>query len=124
MVVVLIVFFPVLVSTVTAIDGVDRDLVDLVRAMGAGPRQVMRTVLLPAAIPGFFAGLRIASAYAVGGAVVGELVGGDSGLGVFIQASKKSYRVDRIFVAVAIIASSPPSCSCSSTRPVAGRRRG
>ena len=103
-VVVLIVFFPVLVSTVTAIDDVDRDLVDLVRSMGAGPRQVMRTVLLPAAIPGFFAGLRIAAAYAVGGAVVGELVGGDSGLGVFIQASKKSYQVDRIFVAVAIIA--------------------
>jgi ABC-type nitrate/sulfonate/bicarbonate transport system permease component len=103
-VVALIVFFPVLVSIVTAIDQADPDLVELVRSMGAGPRQVMRLVLLPSAVPAFFSGLRIAAAYTVGGAVIAEFVNPNGGgLGVFITRSRQSYAVDRIFVAVAII---------------------
>lgn len=103
-VVALIVFFPVVVSTVAGLTGVDRDMVDLVRSMGASRRQVLRTVLIPAGIPAFFAGLRISAAYAVAGAVIGELVGAESGLGLFIDRSRASYQVDRIFAAVALIA--------------------
>ena len=103
-VVALIVFFPVLVSLVTAIDQADADLVELVRSMGAGPRQVMRLVLMPSAVPAFFAGLRIAAAYTVGGAVIAEFVNPNGGgLGVFITRSRQAYAVDRIFVAVAIV---------------------
>lgn len=103
-VVALIVFFPVVVSTVAALTGVDRELIALVRSMGASRGQVLRTILVPAAIPAFFAGLRISSAYAVAGAVVGEWVGASSGLGIFIDRARTSFRVDRIFVAVAVIA--------------------
>lgn len=103
-VVALIVFFPVVVSTVAGLTGVDREMVDLVRSMGASRRQVLRTVLIPAGIPAFFSGLRISAAYAVAGAVIGELVGAQSGLGLFIDRSRASYQVDRIFVGIALIA--------------------
>ncbi len=103
-VVALIVFFPVAVSTVAGLTSVDREMVDLVRSMGAGRLQVLRIVLVPAAVPAFFSGLRISAAYAVAGAVVGEWVGASSGLGIFIDRSKASFRVDRVFVAVVIIA--------------------
>lgn len=103
-VVALIVFFPVVVSTVAGLAGVDREMVELVRSMGASRWQVLRTVLAPAAVPAFFAGLRISAAYAVAGAVVGEWVGASSGLGLFIDRSKASFRVDRVFVAVVVVA--------------------
>lgn len=102
-VVALITFFPVAVSTISGLTAADPDLLDLVRSMGAGPGRVLRTVRIPSAIPSFFAGLRIAAAYAVAGAVIGELVAGDRGLGIFISRSRSSFRVDRIFVAVVLI---------------------
>lgn len=103
-VVALIVFFPVVVSTVAGLTGVDAEMVGLVRSMGAGRMQVLRMVAIPAAIPAFFSGLRISSAYAVAGAVVGEWVGASSGLGLFIDRSKASFRIDRVFVAIVIVA--------------------
>jgi putative hydroxymethylpyrimidine transport system permease protein len=103
-VVALVSFFPVVVSTVAGLRSADRDLLDLVRSMGADRRQVLRMVLAPGALPSFFAGLRIAAAYAVAGAVIGEYVGGSRGLGIFITRSQASFRTDRIFAAVAVVA--------------------
>ncbi|MFN0090505.1 MAG: ABC transporter permease [Acidimicrobiales bacterium] len=103
-VVVLIVFFPVAVSTAAGLSGVDRELVELVRSMGGGRRAVLRLVLLPGAIPAFFAGLQISAAYAVAGAVFGELIGAEAGLGLFISRSQRAFRVDQVFVGVAAVA--------------------
>lgn len=103
-VVALIAFFPVAVSTAGALTGADTEMTGLVRSMGANRLQVMRYVLFPSALPAFFAGLKIAAAYAVAGAVIGEWVGASSGLGLFITRSQRSFRVDQIFVAVAVVA--------------------
>jgi len=103
-VVALITFFPVVVSTTAGLTAVDPDLLDLVRSMGARPGQILRVVRVPSAVPSFFAGLRIAAAYAVAGAVIGELVAGNRGLGVFINRSSASFRIDRVFVAVVVVA--------------------
>ena len=103
-VVALVGFFPIVVSTVDAIDGADEEMVDLVRSMGARSWQVMRYVRVPSAVPGFFAGMKIASAYAVLAAIIGEWAGATSGLGIYIQRSQASYRIDQVFVAIVIVA--------------------
>src|SRR3546814_15001175 len=82
----------------------EHDLVELARAYGAGRLQVLRTVLVPSAVPAFFAGLQISATYAILGAVIAEWVGASSGLGLFITRSQTSSRIDRVFVAVAVIA--------------------
>jgi len=97
-------FFPITVATVDGLVSADREMVGLVRSMGAGRLAVLRYVLIPSALPSFFAGLKIAAAYAVLGAVIGEWVGAESGLGLFITRAQTSFRVDRVFVAVFIIA--------------------
>lgn len=103
-VVALVTFFPVAVATAGGLLGVDRQLVDLVRMAGASRRQELRHVRLPHAMAALFDGLRIAAAYTVAGAVVGEWTGASSGLGVYISRSQASFRVDQVFVAVAIVA--------------------
>lgn len=105
LVVAMVGFFPIVVSTVDGLAGADADMIALVRSMGANRWQVLRHVRIPAAVPAFFAGLKIAAAYAVTAAVVGEWVGTSSGhgLGLLINRSRASFRTDELFVAIAVI---------------------
>ncbi|MCK9485954.1 MAG: ABC transporter permease [Dehalococcoidia bacterium] len=104
LVVALIGFFPIVVSTTDGLLRAEGDLVELARSYGAGRLQVLRTILIPSAVPAFFAGLQISATYAVLGAVIAEWVGASSGLGLFITRSQTAFRADRVFVAVVVIA--------------------
>ena len=79
LVAILIVFFPVMVNVLTAVRGVDPDLVNLARAFKATRAQIFWKIEFPTSMPPMFAGLRIGSTLAVVGVVVGELVGGNHG---------------------------------------------
>jgi ABC-type nitrate/sulfonate/bicarbonate transport system permease component len=92
------------VSTADGLIHADREMVELVRSMGGNRRQVLRAVLIPSAVPSFFAGLQIGAAYAVIGAVIAEWMGASSGLGLFITRSQRAFRTDQIFMAVVLIA--------------------
>ena len=81
---VLLTFFPLMINTAAGLASVERERLELMQSMKASGWKTFRLVKLPSALPFIFAGLEMAAAYAVLGAVVGEFVGGTSGLGVLI----------------------------------------
>ncbi|MEM8903981.1 MAG: ABC transporter permease [Actinomycetota bacterium] len=103
-VVALIAFFPVAISTLDSLLGADAELVELFRGLGAGRLTTLWRVRLPAAGPGFFAGMKVSAAYAMFGAVIAEWMGASVGLGVYLQRSQASFRTDQLFAAVIVIA--------------------
>jgi NitT/TauT family transport system permease protein len=96
----LIVFFPVLINTIVGLRAVPENLRDVMRAMRATPRQTLLLLEIPAALPVFFAGLRVGATLSVIGAVVGELVGASQGLGFLINLGRGQYDTALVFVAV------------------------
>jgi NitT/TauT family transport system permease protein len=96
----LIVFFPVLINTVVGLRSVPAELRDLMRSLLASRWQTFTYLELPAAMPVFLGGLRIGATLAVIGAVVGELVGADAGLGFLINLGRGQYDTALVFVAV------------------------
>lgn len=102
-VVVLVCFFPVVVSLVQGFAAVDQDMINLMLSMGAKRYQIIRWVKIPAALPSFFGGLKIAATYSIMGAVIGEWLGGKEGLGVYMMRVKNSYRLDSFFAAIGLI---------------------
>jgi len=95
-----IAFFPVMVNVLTAIRTVDPDLVNLARAFTATRAQIFWKIEFPASLPPLFAGLRIASTLAVVGVVVGELVGGNVGLGYLLAFGEGQANTAMVFVAI------------------------
>ncbi len=83
----LISFFPIVVSTVVGLKSVETEMIDLVRSMGARTGKIMWRVRGPSALPQMFAGFKIAVCLAVVGAIVGEFVGSDRGLGFLLLTS-------------------------------------
>jgi NitT/TauT family transport system permease protein len=96
----LIVFFPVLVNTVVGVRAVPRLLHDLMGSLRASRWQTLRLLELPAALPILLGGLRIGATLSVIGAVVGELVGSDKGLGFLVNLARGQYDTALVFVAV------------------------
>ncbi len=96
----LIVFFPVLVNTIVGIRAVPRSLHELMRSLHASRWQVLHHLEIPAAQPIFLGGLRIGATLSVIGAVVGEFVGADKGLGFLINVGRGQYDTALVFVAV------------------------
>jgi NitT/TauT family transport system permease protein len=74
----------VLVTSIAGFKAVDTDRIDLLRSLSASPWQIFRKAKFPTALPYIFAGLNMAAAFSVVGAVVGEFVGAQAGLGVLI----------------------------------------
>jgi len=102
-VVTLVCFFPVAVSMAEGMQAADADMVKLLQVMGASRWQTIKLILIPAALPSFFAGLKIAGTYAMMGAVIGEWLGASSGLGVFMTRASHAYQADSVFAAIMII---------------------
>lgn len=96
----LIVFFPILINTIVGIRSVPEDLRDLMHSLQATRWQTFALLEIPAALPVLLGGLRIGATLSVIGAVVGEFVGGDRGLGFLINDARFRYDTALVFVAV------------------------
>jgi NitT/TauT family transport system permease protein len=96
----LIVFFPVLVNTVVGLRAVPRSLNELMRSLHASRSQMLFYLEIPVALPVFLGGLRIGATLSVIGAIVGEFVGADKGLGFLINVGRGQFDTALVFVAV------------------------
>ena len=89
------VFFTTLIGTVVGLRSADRSSLELIRAYGGGRFKQLVKVRLRAALPSFFAALCIAAPAAMLGAIIGEYLGGESGLGVAMINSQQAFEVER-----------------------------
>lgn len=96
----LTVFFPVLVNTVVGVRAVPDSLRDLMSSLQATPLQMLLQLEIPASLPVLLGGLRIGATLSVIGAVVGEFVGSDRGLGFLINVGRGQYDTALVFVAL------------------------
>lgn len=102
-VVVIVCFFPVVISLSDGLENVDKDLINHFKLMGASKLKRFFHLKLPYGIINFFSGLRIAATYSIMGAVIGEWLGGDKGLGVYMTRARSTYALDKMFAAILVI---------------------
>ena len=101
---VLVIFFPVTAAFSDGLRRTDIGWLDLARTMNASPASILRHVRLPAALPAFGSGLRVATAIAPIGAVVGEWVGASAGLGYVMLNANARIQTDVMFAALFVLA--------------------
>ncbi|GBF11877.1 MAG: ABC transporter permease [Tepidibacillus sp.] len=102
-VVILVGFFPIVISTVDGLNSADRDLISLLQTMKASKWQIFTKVKFPSALPSIFSGLKIAATYSVMGAVIGEWLGASKGLGLYMRTTSHSFLTDQVFAAIIVI---------------------
>lgn len=102
-VVFLVCFFPIVVSTASGLTAVPASLIDLIRSLSATPMQTFIKIRFPTAMPHIFVGLKIAITFAVIGAVIGEFVGSEDGLGYLILIATSQSRTPLAFGALVLL---------------------
>src|SRR6266581_194356 len=95
-----VVFFIVYFNTLSGVRALDPKLVQMAQIAGANERQVGRHIVFPGAVPAIFAGFRIAVPYAIGGAVIAELISSNRGLGYLVQTGAMNFDTTQVFAAI------------------------
>jgi len=103
LVTILIVFFPILVNVLQSMKTIDRDMINLARAYNLSRFQIFMKIELPSSLPNLFAGLRICATLAVIGVTVGEMVGGNTGLGYLIGYGEGQANAAMVFNSIALL---------------------
>lgn len=104
LVVALYCFFPIAVACADGLAGAEPELIKLLISMRATRWQILWLVRLPGAMPSFFSGLRIAATYSVTGAIFGEYVGAEKGLGIYMKLEANSFATVQVFAAILVTA--------------------
>ena len=96
-------YFPIVVATAAGMKAVENDMIDMVRSMSASKWQVFWKSRFPNSLPYFFSGAKIAVAFATSGAIVGEYVGADYGLGYLIVLSNSDTNSELLFATIIVV---------------------
>jgi NitT/TauT family transport system permease protein len=96
----LIVFFPILINVAAGLRSIEPNLRDLMRSLHANRRQMFVKLEIPAALPMILSGFKVGATLSVIGAIVGEFVNSDRGLGFLIKQGNGEYNTARTFVAL------------------------
>lgn len=100
----LVAFFPLAVNTVDGLRSADREIIALLRSMGASGWERFRLAKVPSALPSIFSGALLAVTFSVTGAIFGEFVGAREGLGYLMDRSAAQFETARVFAAIFILA--------------------
>ncbi|MFV0558227.1 MAG: ABC transporter permease [Enterococcus sp.] len=101
--VVLMSYFPIVVSFADGLQKTELEQVNFMKTMGASDWQIYQMLKIPQGMNGFFSGLKVAATYCIGGAIVGEWLSAESGLGYFMIRAKNSYQIDKVFAALVCV---------------------
>jgi len=99
----LISFFPIVIATVVGLQALEKPMVSLLRSMGASERQVFVKLRMPAALPNIFGGFKVGIGLAVIGAVIGEYVAAERGIGYLQMQASSRFDTVLSFAAVIVI---------------------
>jgi len=99
----LIAFFPVFLNTLTGMMSVDEEAQEMFRSLGATRRQMFTNLMLPSALPLLFAGLKTAMTLALIGAIVGEFISAQNGLGLLVQRFSYQVNMDDAFAVLIVL---------------------
>jgi ABC-type nitrate/sulfonate/bicarbonate transport system permease component len=96
-------FFLTLINTMTGVRGVESLMIKAARLLGAKERQILFRVIIPAASPMIFAGLRLAIAISLVLLIIAEMVAASKGLGYFILESQRFWAVEKMFAVIILM---------------------
>ena len=99
----LIALFSIVIDTVLGLRSVDPDVLDMTKSMRATPLQVLWKVRFPTALPRMFAGMKVAISLALVGAIAGEFVASQVGLGYVILTAQGMFQISRVFAAIMLL---------------------
>lgn len=102
-VVVWVTFFPITINTLLGLSSVNKDMIDVMKTMGASQWQIFRHIIFPHTLAYTLTGLEITSPYAILGALTAEWMGTTQGLGLYIKRSFSSFELPQVFAGTLII---------------------
>ena len=95
--------FPCILSFLDGLDNIDNELISLMKTMKANEIQIFFKLKLPASLQSLLSGLKISAVYSIMGAVIGEWLGAEKGLGIYMTRAISSFRTDALFASIFLI---------------------
>lgn len=96
----LVCFFPLTINITEGLEETSVEEIELLEVMGASQWEIFKNVQVPSTLPSFFSGLKISATYSIMGAVIGEWLGGNKGLGVYMIRSMQTYKTSNLFAGI------------------------